>query len=184
MDINQVVLYHSFKHHLQVGVGWIKQNKYQWTPNLKSTLSSIGNSQLDFYIGDISALEVEEQVKKLLSTENLINKDRYKTWLEMNGNYREIELSDGSMWTLRFLDKNQYVHLHPSRYSKQTLRIKANTLKSVMCTMLFETSYDKINLSLINHIRINKLEISPIDISKNHSELIKVYKLFRNCFIL
>lgn len=90
-------------------------------------------------------------------------------------------LSDKSVWTLRFVDKNNFVHIHPSRYSPNTIRIKANILKTVLCVLLFQDNLKIMpDIQLINKCRIEYLALSPLRVNNIHYELEKGFNLFNN----
>lgn len=175
------ILFHHFKHHIDSGKKWITTNSENWTRTTDLQLKSLGNSQFDYYIGKLLVEDIKLEVYEYLNTNQLLDCAIYKEWLDKQNGYREIELSDSSRWVLRFVDKQQFVHLHPSRYSKHTIRLKANVLKTVFCTLLFHNwQEDEFDIGQVNHCRTNYLQLSAIDESENHEELQRIFQLFTN----
>ncbi|NDV95525.1 hypothetical protein D0T84_11475 [Dysgonomonas sp. 521] len=174
--------YHDFKHHFLSGVEWLKNNKGRWNGSIDADIKSFGASQLDYYTGELISQQIKDEIYKILKEQNLLDKNMYKLWLSLNNDYRELQLSDGSVWTLRMIEKEEFIHIHPSRYSPHTMRVKANTLKTVLCTLLLEeTSPFTFNTGVINHYRKEYLGLSVLKTDGNHSELENIFQLFRNC---
>jgi len=73
-----------------------------------------------------------------------------------------LTLSDGSVWVLRKgVESAHYVHIHPGRYSKYSIRVKATTLKSAIAIKIFYGELSITSLGKINDAR-KFLNISPI----------------------
>ncbi|HNS30515.1 MAG TPA: hypothetical protein PKL52_08290, partial [Tenuifilaceae bacterium] len=101
----------------------------------------------------------------------------YEDWLRTSGlEYRSITLSDGSSWTLRLgRMPNRFVHIHPSRYSANTLRIKASTLKTAIALkMVFPTLNIPPNLQQVNQARDLLHNLSPVKGIHSSKSLIKI----------
>ncbi|MCD8177431.1 MAG: hypothetical protein LUE98_08410 [Tannerellaceae bacterium] len=176
MNIVTPILFHDFKHHLMSGVEWIRTQQ-QGNGQMQNQLLTIGSAQLDYYKGGLHVSRIKEEVWQFLSANDLAEKENYKVWLDTNRGYREITLSDNSRWTLRMVEKENYIHIHPSRQSPHTLRIKANTLKTVLCTLALTKEYCR-DIELINRYRKEYLNLSPIKIGANHTELENTFNLF------
>lgn len=172
-------LFHKFKHHLQTDVKWLKQIRHESLETILSELKTLGNSIFDYYIGTLSVEVITEEIYNFLYFHGYIDKTRYITWLNENGNYQEITLSDESRWTLRFIDRNDYIHIHPSRYSKHTIRMKANTLKTVLCTLALKSNdISEITIQEVNKCRTEYLKLSPMNMNQFHSDMEDKYRLF------
>lgn len=181
MLFTNIVHFHYFKHHLLSVLEWLDENTGIWNNNTNLLLKSIGNSQLDHYIGNLSPGYIKTDISSVLLSMDITDKEIYVEWLERNGGFQEITISDGSVWTLRAINKEAYIHIHPSRYSKNTIRIKANTLKTVICTLLFENrSNFTFNIKSINRYRETYIGLSPLRLNSNHYELQNVFSLFTN----
>lgn len=176
-----IILFHDFKHHLQTNKNWLDENRSKWDAEIHKRVKTIGNSQLDYYVGQLSAEDIRTEILNFLIENNLTEKQVYLKWMEDNGGFREINLSDSSRWTLRYLEEAEFVHLHPSRYSMNTVRVKANALKSVLCSLLFqETNNFEFDIEQVNGFRTEFMELSPISAKADHSELKKVFELFKD----
>ncbi|MEX6686323.1 hypothetical protein QTN47_02390 [Danxiaibacter flavus] len=171
-----MILFHSFKHHLISIREWLRTNTGAWNNELQRKLLTIGSSQLDLYTGQLSVASIEGFVTNFLQQKNLLDKQAYKNWIYEESDYKMISLPDDSNWTLRFLDEEQFAHLHPSRYSLNTIRVKANVLKSCLCVLLFEKE-DEINNAVINHYRKKYLQLPPVNEKFTHAEIEKVLRL-------
>lgn len=175
------ILFHAFKHHFQYNIEWLKENLGQWNNENNRLLKSIGSSQLDYYLGSLPVHNIKSEISEYLYFRKLDAKEEYEKWISKNKGFREITLSDKSVWTLRFVDKNNFVHIHPSRYSPNTIRIKANILKTVLCVLLFQDNLKIMpDIQLINKCRIEYLVLSPLRVNNIHYELEKGFNFFNN----
>lgn len=176
-----IVLFHAFKHHFGANIEWLIQNRGEWEVETDRLLKSLGASLLDYYIGRLAVNQIETEICNILNNGKIVEKDVFENWIAENGGFREVQLSDGSDWTLRYLDRPDYVHVHPSRYSKYTIRIKANTLKTVLCTLLLDDIEDfEFKSVTINMYRADYLDLSYIKLNGNHDELKRIFNLFIN----
>jgi hypothetical protein len=122
---------------------------------LKKDLLSIGESQMDLYTGTLPPHEIALQAKKILVAQNSFLKEDFELWLNAPPRgYKIIMLNDHSLWTLRKGTSESYIHLHPCRYSKNTIRIKATTLKTIISLRwMMEVYKVPISIDLINQAR-------------------------------
>jgi hypothetical protein len=74
------------------------------------------------------------------------------------------------------------VHIHPGRYSPQTIRVKATTLKTAILILYFEQVADVeiVNANAINQIRKEYLNEPPIKSLSSASGLGRLVDLFQN----
>lgn len=163
MNVNELICFHDFKHHLQTDVSWLIENESKWSDDVDSQLKSIGDSVFDYYTGILSPEQIKTEIFAYLQNHDLLEKKAYDNWVRDGDGYREVMISDGSTWILRVINKQSYIHIHPGRRSKYTMRVKANTLKTVLCALLFEDiDLFKFDLNLINIYRDNYLDLSRI----------------------
>lgn len=155
---------------------WLHLNEGAWDNGLHRKLLTMGTSQLDLYTGELPVVAIEAFVTNYLKQKNISGKEAYKDWISEEADYKQISLPDDSSWTLRFLDEEQFVHVHPSRYSLNTIRVKANVLKTCVCVLLFEKE-DEINNAVINHYRKKYLQLPPVNEKFAHAEIEKVLRL-------
>ena len=151
---------------------------------LQSSLVKIGESQMDLYYGKLSPVEIAKQTIQYLTINSLNNKNKYSDWLCRVGNeYQTIALDDGSVWTLRSGDEEKrFVHIHPGRYSHHTVRVKALTLKTVICVLAYlrTQSLPPVEIGLINEVRNKYLDAPPIKSFSKESGLGKLITLLNH----
>lgn len=151
---------------------------------LKRDLLQIGNSQLDLYLGKLAPRKISYQIKKKLKSRNLIEKESYVNWiLSSRKQYRMISLSDKSKWTLRIGDdKSRYVHIHPGRYSINSIRIRALTLKTAIIYSYLKKIYlnDIDELRMLNDLRNKILDVPPLKTLSKSKSLIKTIEILRD----
>ncbi len=178
------VLFNRWKHHLNFIRREIESAAAGGTENLSRLrvgLLSIGDSITDLYTGRLSTIDISSFIINDLRTSGLLERDAYAGWINKAKNsYRMIGLPDSSIWTLRIgEEKNRYIHIHPGRYSPQSFRIRAGTLKSAVSTLV----WTKINGSspyetdTVNKARKHFLNVSPVkSVSLNYGlgKLIKI----------
>ncbi len=152
------VLLNCWKHHS----GFIKSKIAQYKKNPESNIRelvnemlSIGESLMDLYIGELTPQEIANAVANHLTNESISGPVEYKNWLNLEDkDFKIIKLADRSQWTLRLGEKKtKYVHIHPSRYSPHTVRVRSTTLKSAILFSTFDEYRAKDQLVLINRIR-------------------------------
>lgn len=159
--------FNCWKHH----TGFIKKQiesvkEIKDLNQLKFYLLKIGESQMDLYFGSHSPVNISEQTLNYLHQKKILSFNRYQYWLSKDGkDYQLVELKDKSVWTLRLGDDaERYVHIHPGRYSPNTLRVKATTLKTVIFLLCFEQlgEMKSFETKTINQIRKKYLNEPPI----------------------
>ena len=70
--------------------------------------------------------------------------------------FRQIQLRDRSIWVLRSGENQErYLHIHPGRYSPNTIRVKAITLKTAILILSIKQldEIERIDTQLVNDIR-------------------------------
>ncbi len=163
------LLYHSLKHHASV----LQQQIAQWQSageagwqNCLLELKTIGHSQLDLYVGQLSAAAVGTEILYQLQTLACQEAVTYQSWLALQSGYQQLTILDNSTWTLRWGEiPHRFVHIHPSRHATNTQRIDAYTLQTVIATKVYQTVFEQQNvalLTIVNTVRKNFLQLSPI----------------------
>ncbi len=151
------ITFNAIKHHK----GFIKTFIAEASANvLYVELRRIGSSQMDLYIGKLPIEAIQQEILALLANDDLLAIENYKKQLIANDGYMEYTLSDSSTWTLRLGEiGQQYIHLHPSRYAKHTLRVKAGTLKTAIAFLAERQT--ELSTEIVNDVRA-RLSLSPI----------------------
>lgn len=161
--------FNGLKHHRQIILEFINntiEHNYL-IPDLNILMKKIGNSMIDLYYGDLSPAEIADEIAVALKSKCCFHKDDYANYIfEAPKKYRSLTLSDGSEWTLLFgKEADTYVHIHPSRGSKLTKRVKAISIRTaIMLKIFYEKELQNGDLiSLTNKVRIDCLHESPIN---------------------
>ncbi len=173
-----------WKHHAGFIANQInKIKKEEELESLPAILLKIGESQMDLYLGKLTPLQITDFTKKLLKEQNVIEYESYKQWLFSEGKeYRLITLPDNSTWTLRMGNqKENYIHIHPGRYSTHTIRVRALTLKTAVFVMAYLTIYkiSSPDLQLINSVRKEFLKAEPVKSLSSTSGLKRLINVFK-----
>ncbi|MHC2990389.1 hypothetical protein OB13_01870 [Pontibacter sp. HJ8] len=162
------ILFHPLKHHLLYIREFIRLHTFAEEADLKAAIRTIGSSQLDFYTGDLTAQQIAQEVIAYLGEKELLTAEAYRLYLAATkSDYSTVRLSDNSEWILRWgIVAGRYAHLHPGRYARHTLRVKANTLKTAVATRIAakRSAGSETDLQLINQVRALWLELPPVQI--------------------
>ncbi len=162
--IPEPIAFNTWKHHLGFVKDSIQSFEKGSLQNLAQQLIFIKGSILDLYTGNLTPPEISSQVLIYLTYQGNSISPKYISWLNAGNNFRNIELSDGSEWTLthgRF--PNRYIHIHPARNSVNIIRVRSGTLKvAILFSALNKDSKNEISLKAINEIRVNYLKLSPV----------------------
>jgi hypothetical protein len=173
-------LFNGLKHHRQIIVEFIEKSiaENRSVSDLNVRIVKLGNSMIDLYYGDLTALEIANDIMGVLKMENRFNKAEYhKHIVESPKKYRTVQISDGSDWTLLLgKEENRFIHIHPSRGSKFTLRVKAISIKTALMLKVFFAREVQCNelVSLVNTVRLDYLSESPI---KNELDTTRIKKV-------
>ena len=182
--VNPPINFNCWKHHASFIKKQIKTIQHiNEMDTLRVRLLKIGESQMDLYFGNYSPNEIARQIIDLLKEKKVLLRENYMKWLKDDKeNYQLVTTSDKSVWTLRLGESvERYVHIHPGRYSPQTRRVKALTLKTAILTLCCERS-GELKLSgkeLINEVRKQYLKEPPLKSVSNESGLGKLLDLLR-----
>lgn len=182
-NLPEPILLNCIKHHAGFIKNEIISSNYD-REELQIKLLVIGDSQMDLYLGSLSPFDICNEVIDQLQNNGVLEQEKYKSWLELDGNdYQKIKLSDASVWTLRLAaDIERYVHIHPGRHSPQTVRVKANTLKTAIAVSVHATQFSisEVDIDFVNQVRKEILEESPIKSLESSEGLTKILTLLSN----
>lgn len=156
------VIFNTLKHHTGAIAEFVNNTQVN---NLSHSLKLLGNSQMDLYYGALPVNALIEEVLQQLSVLNIDIPERYYHWLLQKDNHQLLTLSDTSVWVLlKGLDDQQYIHIHPARYSPHTLRVTANVLKTVVaCGVCIKANeINGIDTEAVNYVRKKYLTLSVI----------------------
>jgi hypothetical protein len=173
-----------WKHH----AGFIKEQihliapKKISEPGLKKILLTIGESQMDIYLGKLTSTQIAKGITETLKKNFKFKLNNYSKWLsEEKKDYKLLTISDKSVWTLRLgKDQERYIHIHPGRCSPLTIRVKSSTLKTYILSEVFsidkETKQDE--LMYINKLRVGFLNLPPLKSISSSKGLLRLRILF------
>jgi hypothetical protein len=181
-NISKPVLLNCWKHHAGFIRSMIKQYRRGPGTHLDSLLSEIlliGESLMDLYLGELTPKQIADSTIQFSRQNEIFNIEDFKEWLkEERTDYRIIQLGDRSKWTLRLGRKeDRYIHIHPSRYSPHTLRIRSTSLKSAILVRVLAKHYSGNQLVKVNSIRKEYLDLPPLKSLKSGSALLSLIKL-------
>lgn len=182
-NIPEPIIFNCWKHHFSFILKQIRKARHDKDQELlQSGLVKIGTSQIDFYIGELEPEDITRQVLQKLNKTNLINTDSYLQWIHENPDlYQKIQISDGSWWTMKEGNLyGRYIHIHPGRYSPNTIRVKAPVLKTVITMMFLAPKISELrpNVKIINKARTEMLKLPPIKAVIKDSDFLNVFNLF------
>jgi len=182
-EVPEPFLFNGLKHHKLVAKNFIEAMKAKAINNDNAIrlLLKTGNCTMDFYYGELSPIQIAEELKIHLISRELWSYNELKVHLNsLKGKYLNIPASDSSIWTIICgRDSSRYIHFHPARGSRFTVRIKAITLRTAI--FMKSNHEDLTHLTLletINRIRVGILSESPVRDLSNAKRLMRLLSLF------
>jgi hypothetical protein len=161
-------LFNIWKHHLGFLKNFIEKAARGRVEHeeLSEPLLKMGNSMIDIYYGSLPVEGIIEDIRRQLVSNENYEKTTYKDLITRSpGRYRNIKISDGSVWTLLAgNDPHRYIHIHPARGSLCTMRIGAVALKTALLLKIFYPgglTADEL-VDVVNQLRCEFLGESPI----------------------
>ncbi len=150
---------------------------------LMEGLIKTGGNLMDMYIGSKSPAWIVLRAKTLLKKRNAFSVENYFDWImSENKNYKVLTFDNETRWTFRpGENKNRYIHIHPAKHSPETIRVRANTLKSAICVVFSaEKKYKTtIDVDFINETRKTFLDESPVKAVSSSEGLGKLLLLIK-----
>ena len=178
------VTLNCWKHHagfIKNQINLLQKNRVSKV-ELRKLLLTIGESQMDLYLGILNPKEVANEIINNLKHFSINNCSNYDNWLSEDGKgYKQMGISDSSVWALRLgKQEERYIHIHPGRYSPVTLRVKAITLKSTIAVKVLtqKENYEHLDLKSINEVRKMFLKLPPLKSLSPSSGIGKILNIF------
>src|SRR5262245_20891377 len=181
---HSTVLFNCWKHH----AGFLRERiadaaRQLLTLNqLSDQLVVVGSELMDLYHGPHSPVQIAKELTERLQAQGNYGQDVFEAWVRANKGYRLESISDGSIWTLRSaLDDDRYIHIHPGRHAPNTLRVRANVLKTAVLVLAeaAQRGGSPLDLHRINQVRARYLRLENVyDLSASQSikKLIELLK--------
>lgn len=165
-EVKEPILFLAWKHHLQHIKTVVLKNQQNFSINFKSNLCKrFGSSVIDLYSGNLSPSEISKEIFDAIIRLGNETRNNYFSWIDSSlGQYQKITLSDGSSWTLKKGNNpKRYIHIHPSRYARNTTRVKATVLKTVVAyCFLFDKKKGTPSVEQLNFSRKILLNLPPL----------------------
>ena len=183
-SVEAPVLFNCWKHHkefIQYRIRRVVMEVEDAFQILPSQLVTIGNSLLDLYTGLLNPYDISFLIKSELKKRSVVNRQSYEKWIkDSKNNYRIIYLPDNSFWTLRLGQKERYIHIHPGRYSPHSTRVRPLTLRTAITVLAWSKIHKSspLNINIINHVREEILNASPVKTVSKKYGLGKVISMF------
>ncbi len=153
------ILYNPYKHHLSFVINAIQNSDS--IEALLPFIKTMGSSKMDMYYGKIQVADLFNDLIKQIPAND---ENDFKQWISSNNSFQTIKLTDQSTLVIRYAAGTQFIHLHPGRYSIDTVRVSANVIKTAVIAVaaLNHSQIMEINTETINELRTSLLELSPI----------------------
>lgn len=161
-------LLNTWKHHagwLRWRVGRAVSGGAAAVAELARELVVIGNRLMDLYTGPLTPADIGREALAQLEATGLQAYESLAVSLAAQNGYALLTLSDGAAWTVRLGPADgRFVHLHPGRWTTNTMRVQANTLKSAVMTHAVAglTGRDATELDVVNGARQTYLGLLPV----------------------
>lgn len=171
------IYFYSFKHHFPTTCRIITESVSQGESALKKLVDELNliHGVTDIYNGPLSVQEIQSQIFDFLMRHELSDIKAYQSYLKQHGKikrqgfYYHLTLSDTSIYLLRVSKfPDQFVHVHPARFSPFTFRVRANTFKTSILSYALAANQNEspFDLKIINEAR-DQLRLSPIPKNSN-----------------
>jgi hypothetical protein len=184
VEIPVPITFNPYKHHFRFLLNEIEVWRKQRLEETSKPLLKIGSNLIDFYLGELSVNEIVCETVDYFEKSGIRSRKVFRQWLN-ESKWRKILLSDNSEWLVKTGDSSErFIHIHPAKYSKLTIRVRGTTLKTVLA---LEISSIKIgqntrkNLDAVNRVRLNQLNLSPIkSLKKTESGILHLWEMFQH----
>lgn len=146
------ILFHPLKHHQ----GYLRHFIQHSTDEaFYAAIPRIGASQMDLYCGELNLHRIGQEILGQLAARGIVAESDFISFLTKGRGHQNLIISDGSTWTLlRGDDPELYVHIHPARYARHCIRVKAGALKTAIM-MLRNGLTPKSETAEVNTLRVS-----------------------------
>ncbi len=147
-------------------------------------LRFIGNNLIDFYFGQLGVEQICSECTQYFQKNNIYKSQQFFKWLGC-AHWKKIILSDQSEWMVRSGNSSErFIHIHPAKFSKHTIRVKGTTLKTVLTLCILDVPIQQnpdTNLRAVNNYRNELLGLSPVkSLVEPVSKIMYLWKIFKN----
>ncbi len=165
-----------FKHHRDHIVRMLRDAS---TEELISIMEPVCNNYIDIYTGSLTPEDIGHEVIRMLRSQRILQPGDFERWVECADGYRQVELSDGSAWIVRKSgEAERYIHIHPARTGRFTIRFKGSTLKTIYRLKAEMADLQRIpSLEEVNRNR-NEMSLAPVKKLEQGKGILKCYQEF------
>lgn len=180
MSLELPFIFNALKHHLGYVRCFIEKTPPATPlPELRRLLLPVGAAQFDFYTGQLPPDAIIAEVQELLRQQSIFSLAAYKRWLGAQQGYGLVQLSDASLWVLRLGNQaDRWVHLHPGRHARYTIRLKAPLLKQAIVLCILQLEVNAVSPAVLNAIR-QELLLPPVALHQPLNNLINLVQMIR-----
>ncbi len=182
VEIPFPITFNPQKHHFRFLKNEIERWKIMAWEDVKQELVLIGSNLIDFYLGQLNVTQICNECSSYFQAKNISNEKQFYGWLD-GREWKKIKLSDQSEWLIRQGNSTErYIHIHPAKFSKHSIRIRAASLKTVIALRVNSVPIKNKaneNLGNINEIRKVLLGLSPVKLLQEpDSKIMRLWRLF------
>lgn len=175
-DIPIPVRFNPLKHHRNFIMNILENASPEM---IISLLNQVNNNYIDIYTGTMTPEAISQAVIEILKSKHFFQEDDFNRWVASKTGYRQIKLEDQSEWIVRrSFEAERYIHLHPARTGRFTVRYKGSTLKTAYLLKFWNSgSQDTLSLEKVNQVR-TQISLSPIKKLERSKGILNCYKKF------
>jgi hypothetical protein len=168
LEVLPPVLFNTFKHHagaLRARIAALAERGPEALAEMGARLAVLGTRLMDLYTGRLSPRDISARIIEHLRAAERLELPAFRAWLAEQDDYAVVVFDDESRWVLRLADEaDRYVHLHPGRWSPDTVRVRANVLKTAFLVLAHARIHcaDPMDRAVINEVRRDLLGLSPV----------------------
>lgn len=171
LNLPKPILFHPLKHHL----GYLRHFIHNSTDEaFYAAIPRVGASQMDLYCGELNLLNIGQEILGQLAARDIGTESDFISFLTQGEGYQNLTISDGSTWTLlRGDDPALYVHIHPARYARHCIRVKAGALKTAIM-MQRQGLTAKSDTAQVNALR-KSIGLSAIKVLEESEGIVRIW---------
>ena len=159
-DMPMPIRFNRFKHHRNYLLHLLQGSS---CIEVIDMLDPVCNNYIDIYTGSMNPEEIGDAVVSLLKSKKTLGLEAFSGWVGEKRGYRKIKLEDESEWVVRKSnDAERYIHLHPARSGRLSIRFKGSTLKTVCLLKVALSGVSKTpSVENVNQVRV-QAGLSPV----------------------
>ena len=170
------IRFNPFKHHRDQIVRMLRDASAE---ELISVMEPVCNNYIDIYTGNLTPEDIGNEVVRVLDLQRGLQPGDFERWVGSANGYRQIELHDRSVWVVRKSgEAERYIHIHPARTGRFTIRFKGSTLKTIYLLKAEMADPQRIpSLEDVNRSR-KEMGLAPVKKLEQSKSILKCYQEF------